>query len=326
MDRRSFIGTLAAGLLAAPRAAEAQSAGKVWRVGVMADPMNRGLAAFRQGLRDLGYVEGQNVVLEVRWHDGEADRRAALVSELLRAPVDVIVVPITGAVLDAKRATSTIPIVSAGAGALLESGAVASLARPGGNVTGLSSIVTELSAKRVELIKEALPNISRVAVLMSPFTGVESLGEGILKATEAAARVVGVDLLILRIKDSADLEQAFKSASRGQAGAVVVLTNPFFAVHAVRVARLSLKYRLPTIGGELALVEAGGFMRYAVNGPDIWRRAATYVDKILKGANPGDLPIEQPTKFELAINLKTAKALGLKIPPSLLQRADQVIE
>jgi putative ABC transport system substrate-binding protein len=313
-----------------PPAAEGQAVGRVPRVGVLvatAPPPapNSGLAAFRQGLRELGYVEGQSVLLEIRWYVG-AGGRAALVSELLRVPVDVIVVPITGAVLDAKRATSTIPIVSAGAGALVESGAVASLARPGGNVTGLSSVTTELSAKRLQLLKEALPNLSRVAVLMSPYTGVESLGEHFLKQTEAAAQVVGVHLQVLRIEEPADLAGAFQAASRGQAGAVIILANPFFSVHAARVAELALKYRLPTMAAELAIVEAGGFMRYSVNGPDLWRRAASYVDKILKGAKPADLPVEQPTKFELVINLKTAKALGLTIPPAVLLRADQVIE
>ena len=238
----------------------------------------------------------------------------------------MIVVPITGAALDAKRATSTMPIVSAGAGALVETGAVASLARPGGNVTGLSGVTTELSTKRLELLKEALPNLSRVAVLMSPYRGVESLGEGLLKATEAAAQVVSVHLQVLRIDEPADLTGAFQAASRGQAGAVIILANPFFSVHAARVAELALKYRLPTIGSELAMVEAGGLMRYAPNGPDLWRRAATYVDKILKGAKPAHLPVEQPTKFDLVINLKTAKALGLTIPPSVLVRADRVIE
>jgi putative tryptophan/tyrosine transport system substrate-binding protein len=322
---------LSVGILASPLAVEAQRAGKMPRVGVLAETApppapNRGLAAFRQSLRELGYVEEQNVLIAIRWSEGVSGRQAALISELIRIPVDVIVVQVTGAALAAKRATSTIPIVSAGAGALVEAGAVASLARPGGNVTGLTALTTELSAKRLELLKEAVPNISRVAVLMSPYRTVPSLGEGLLKATEAAAQVVGVHLQVLRIEEPADLEGAFQAARRGQAGAVIILANPFFIVHAARVAELALKYRLPTIGSELAIAEAGGFMRYSVNGPDLWRRAAIYVDKILKGAKPADLPIEQPTKFELIINLKTAKALGLTVPQSLLIRADELIQ
>ena len=268
------------------------------------------------------------MLLEIRWSGGVSDRWVSLVSELVRVPVDVIVVPVTGAALAAKQATSTIPIVSTAAGALVESGAVASLARPGGNVTGLTSVQTELAAKRLELLKEAMPNISRVAVLMSPYrgSGLESVGERFLKATEAAAQLVGVHLQVLRVEGPADLAGAFQAASRDRAGAVIILPNPFFVVHAARVAELSLKHRLPTIAAESAIVEAGGFMRYSVDGPDLWRRAATYVDKILKGAKPADLPVEQPTKFDLVINLKTAKALGLTIPPSVLLRADQVIE
>jgi len=301
------------------------------RVGIIAESgpppaPNLGLAAFRQGLRELGYVEGQNVLLEIRWTEGVSGRQAALASELVRVPVDVIVVGTTGAALVAKRATSTIPIVSVSAGALVESGAVASLARPGGNVTGLTSAQTELSAKRLQLLKEAVPNISRVAVLISPYRTAPSLGDHFLKATEAAAQVVGVHLQPLRIEEPADLEGAFQAARQGQAGAMIILPNPFFNVHAARVAELALKYRLPTISAELEIVEAGGFMRYAPDIPDLCRRAATYVDKILKGAKPADLPVEQPTKFDLVINLKTAKALGLTIPPSVLLRADRVIE
>jgi len=323
---------LSVGIFASPLAVEAQRAGKVPRVGILvatAPPPapNSGLAAFRQALRELGYVEGQTVLLDVRWSGAVPGRAAEAVSELVRVPVDVIVAQTTGATLAAKRATSTIPIVAAAGGALVEFGAVASLARPGGNVTGLTVFATELSAKRLALLKEALPNIARVAVLMSPPNrAVPALGEHFLKQTEAAAQVVGVHLQVLRIEEPADLEGAFQAASRGQAGAVINLPDPFFSVHAARVAELALKYRLPTISSEVAIVEAGGFMRYGPNGPDLWRRAATYVDKILKGAKPADLPIEQPTKFELIINLKTAKALGLTVPQSLLIRADELIQ
>jgi len=317
--------------LVGPPTAEGQSKGKVPRVGIIAetapppapDPV---LAAFRQGLRELGYVEGQNVLLEIRWSRGVSGRQTALVSELVRVPVDVIVVETTGATLVAKRATTTIPIVAASAGALVESGAVASLAQPGGNVTGLTGNTTELSAKRLQLLKEALPNISRVAVLMSPFRTAPALGEHFLKQTESAAQVVGVHLQVLRIEEAADLEGAFQAARRDRAGAVIILSNPFFSVHAARVADLAIKHRLPTITGDPGVVEAGCLLAYEVDFPDMGRRAAGYVDRILKGAKPRDLPIEQPTKFRLVVNLRTAKALGLTIPPSVMLRADQIIE
>ena len=321
LNRRGFLETVTVSLLGAPLAAEAQSARKVLRVGVLVNTApppapSTGLDAFRQGLRELGYVEGQSVLLEIRWCGG---RWGALVSEQVPVPVDVIVVPTTSAALDAKRATSTIPIVSAGAGAVVEAGAVASLARPGGNVTGVSSVNTELSAKRVELLRKAMPGISRVAVLMSPVREAPSVGERFLKPTEAAAPVFGRLPAVLRIEEPADLEGAFQAASRGRAGAVIILSNPsFFNVHAARVAELALKYSFPTISAEIAIVEAGGFMPYAVNGPEQWRRAATYVDKTLKDARPADLPVEQATKFDLVINRKTAKALGLTVSPSRL--------
>ena len=203
---------------------------------------------------------------------------------------------------------------------------MASLARPGGNVTGITSGQNELSAKRLELLKEALPTISRVAVLMAPYRGSECLGEDLLKATEAAARVVGVHLQVLRIEEPGDLERAFQAASRGQSSAVTILPNPFFNEHAARAAELALKYRLPTIGAELAMVKAGSCMQYSNYVPNVWRRAAAYVDKILRGAKPADLPVEPPTRFELIVNLKTAKALGLTIPSAVRLRADEVIQ
>jgi putative ABC transport system substrate-binding protein len=311
--------------------AEGQSRGRMPKVGIIAesdpppapDPF---LAAFRQGLGELGYVEGQNVLLEIRWSQGVSGRQAALVSELVRVPVDVIVVTTTGATLVAKRATRTIPIVAASAGALVESGAVASLAQPGGNVTGITTNSTELSAKRLQLLKEALPNISRMAVLMSPFRSSPALGEHFLKQTEAAAQAERVHLQILRVENAADLPGAFQAARRDGAGAVIILGNPFFTVHASRVAQLALQHRLPLITGDPGVVEAGGLLAYEADLPDMWRRAARYVDRILKGAKPGDLPVEQPTKFRLVVNLRTAKALELTIPPSLMLRADQLIE
>ncbi len=317
--------------LVGPPTAEGQSRGRVPRVGIIAewapppapDPL---LAAFRLGLRERGYVEGQNVLLEIRWSQGVSGRQGAFASELVRVPVDVIVVATTSATLVAKRATRTIPIVAASAGALVESGAVASLAQPGGNVTGITVNTTELSAKRLQLLKEALPNISRMAVLMSPFRTSPALGEHFLKQTEAAAQAEGVHLQILRIEDAADLAGAFQAAHREGAAAIIILANPFFTVHAARVAQLALQHRLPMITGDPGVVEAGCLLAYGADLPDMWRRAAGYVDRILKGAKPGDLPVEQPTKFRLVVNLRTAKALGLTIPPSLMLRADEIIE
>jgi putative tryptophan/tyrosine transport system substrate-binding protein len=285
--------------LVGPPTAEGQSRGKVPRVGIIAesapppapDPF---LAAFRQGLRELGYVEGQNVLLEIRWSQGVSGRQAALVSELVRVPVDVIVVVTTGATLAAKRATSTIPIVAASAGALVESGAVASLALPGGNVTGLTGNTTELSAKRLQLLKEALPHISHVAVLMSPFRTSPALGEHFLKQTESAAQTVGVHLQVLRIEAAADLAGAFQAARRDRAGAVIILSNPFFSVHAARVAELALKHRLPTITGDPGVVEAGCLLAYEVDFPDMWRRAQGTWTGSSRAPSPVTCPLSSP--------------------------------
>ena len=331
MERRTFLGAIAGGLLAAPLAGEAQQAARIPRVGVVADPdppytPNLRLEAFRQGLRDLGYVEGQNVLLEIRQWDGVSGHAQALVAELVRIPVDVLVVPTTGTTIVAKRATSRIPIVAAYAGDLVESGAVASLARPGGNVTGLTSVQPDLSAKRLDLMKQTVPGLARIAVFMSSYSEVPSVGEHLLRDTEIAARTLGVHVDVIRVEQVGDLEGAFKTAIRNRAEAILILTNPFWGANAKRVGELALRYRVPVMAQVTGIVEAGGLMQYGVHGPDLWRRAATYVDKIFKGAKPGDLPIEQPTKFKLIINLKTAKALGLTIPPALLLRADQVIE
>jgi ABC-type uncharacterized transport system substrate-binding protein len=330
MDRRAFLGTLTGGLLAAPLAAEGQATGKVPRIGVLSPGYpppspDLGIDGFRLGLRELGYVESQNIVVEYRWTEGRLDRQAALVSELIQLPVDALVVPSTSAAMAARRETASIAIVSASAGALVEAGVVTSLARPGGNVTGLTALVPELSAKRLALLKEAVPKLSRVAALVGPYS-LPSLSGIYIGETEAAARAVGVELQLLRVREPADLEGAFQAATRGGAGGMILLANPFLIAHGRRVAELALKHRIATVTGDPGLVEAGGLMRYGVDYRDMWRRASGYVDRILKGAKPGDLPIEQPTKFELFINLKTAKALGLTIPQSLLQRADQVIE
>jgi len=320
---------LALGLVFVPLAAEAQPAVGVPRVGIVS-PRPHGtdlnLDAFRRGLSELGYVEGQNVRLEVRQWDGVSGQSLGLIAELIQLPVDVLVVATTSEAIAAKRVTSTIPIVAASAGALVESGAVASLARPGGNVTGLTTLQRDLSRKRLDLLKEALPSLSRIAVFMSPYRAVPSIGEQLLRETEAAAATLRLRVQIVRVEESADLEGSFQAATRNRADAGVILTNPFWGVSAMRVGALALRHRLPIMSQDPGIVDAGGLMQYGVHFPDLWRRASGYVDRILKGAKPADLPVEQPTRFELVINLKTAKALGLTIPQSLLVRADQVIE
>ena len=261
----------------------------------------------------------------MRWSAGRAQPDLAdLLSSLVRLPVDVIVVPTSGHAILAKRATTTIPIVAAAAGALVEAGVVASLARPGGNVTGLTTQGAELSAKRVELLKEVLPRLSRVAAIASPYS--DALAGIFERQVETAAHTAGVQVQLLRVKTAADLDGAFEAATQSRAGAVITVTNPFFVIHAARVAELALKYRLPFAAYYREEVDAGALIWYGVNRADMWRRAATFVDKILKGAKPADLPVEQPAKFELVINLKTAKALGLTIPRSVLVQADHVIE
>ena len=329
--KRIWLIILTLTILLVPLAADAQQPARVPRVGVLvalAPPPapQQDLDAFRQGLRELGYVEGRTVLLELRWNEGRPERWPELVSELIRVPVDVIVVQTTGSALAARQATRTIPIVSASSGMLVEEGVVQSLARPGGNVTGLTGVTAEVSAKRVELLKEVVPKLARVAVLVRSYGLWPSLGERLVKETETGARALGIQLQLLRIEGPTDLDGAFQAATRGRAGAVILLPHPFFRVHAARVAELALRHRLPTMAEYADQVEAGGLMSYGASGTDLWRRAATYVDKILKGAKPADLPIEQPTKFELVINLKTAKALGLTIPQSVLMRANEVIQ
>jgi len=336
MDRRAFIGTLTSGLLAVPLAAEAEPAGKVHRIGFLSpsspsDPERltspfgeRGLAAFRQGLHDLGYVEGQNISIEPRWAEGRFERLPDLAAEVVRLKVDVIVSVVTQASLAAKNATRTIPIVMVAAGDPLGSGLVANLARPGGNVTGPSSMYADLAGKQLELLMKTAPKVSRVAVLWNPANAVWQAQ--MLRETEHAARALGLQRQLLEARGPDELEEAFVAMTREHASALLVQVDVIFALHARRIADLAAKHRVPAMYGAREHVEAGGLMSYAPNVLDLFRRAATYVDKILKGAQPGDLPVEQPTKFELVINRKTAKALGLTIPQSLLQRADQVIE
>jgi putative ABC transport system substrate-binding protein len=279
--------------------------------------------AFRQGLRELGYVEGKNIVIEWRSYGGKADRQRALVAELVRLNVDVIVAAGSGDIRAAKEATAAIPIVMVQGGDAVESGFVASLARPGGNITGLSTLRPELGGKRLELLKEIVPRLSRVAVFVSSTS--QDYAQA-LKETELAAVAFGVKLQYLDVLSPKDVETAFRAAGKGKADAVLFrVPGPFISFQRPQIAALAVKSRLPAIYEGAEYVEAGGLMSYGVSITDLARRAATYVDKILKGAKPADLPVEQPTKFELVINLKTAKQIGLMIPPNVLARADRVI-
>ena len=317
---------LAVSLALAPLAVEGQQ-GKVSRVGILwaYSPSVVSILgdAFRQGLRGFGYVEGQNILLEERWAEGRFDRLPSLAAELSRLNLDVIVTASTPAVRAAQQATKTIPIVMTLVSDPVEDGLVASLARPGRNVTGLSLMHPELSAKRVALLKEVVPKLSRVAVLWSPST---ASYRKVLGETQTAAHALGLQLRAVEVRDPTDFDSAFSAIARERAGALVVLPDPRFRDQQRRILDLAAKSRLPAIYWSRDLVEAGGLMAYGANFPDVFRQAATFVDKILKGAKPADLPVEQPAKFELVINLKTAKALGLTISQSVLLRADQVIQ
>jgi putative tryptophan/tyrosine transport system substrate-binding protein len=316
-------------LTLAPPAAEAQQAGQAARIGYLAANLTVSphmTEAFRQGLRDLGYVDGRSVVIEYRDAEGKYDRLPARAAELVALKVDVIVAADTPAALAAKQATRTLPIVFIGAGDPVTIGLVTSLARPGGNVTGLSLLAPELVGKRLELLKQAVPGVGRVAALWQPgFVG-ERTEKDMLKEVEVAARALGVRLQFVEARGPADFDRAFADMTRARADALTVLGSAMFANERRRVVDLAAKNRLPGVYGFREYVDAGGLMAYGPNVADLFQRAATYADKILKGAKPGDLPVEQPTKFELVLNLKTAKALGLTIPQSVLVRADQVIE
>jgi putative ABC transport system substrate-binding protein len=328
IDRRMFLVATAGSLLAAPLAAEAQQAAKIARIGLLGnDPVGGAhlLEAFRQGLRDLGYVEGRNVVIEYRWAEGKFERLPALTAELVELKVDVILATTVLTAVVAKQAIKTIPIVFFAAADPIRSGLVTSLARPGGNVTGLSVLSPELIGKRLELLKQAVPGIRRVAVLWEPDGGGERTDKDMLKRAEVAGQALGVRPQYVEARGAADFDSAFSDMTRAHADALTVLPSPMF-FNERRGVDLAAKHRLPAGYPWREGADAGGLISYGPSIADLYRRAATYVDKILKGAKPGDLPIEQPTKFELMINLKTAKALGLTIPQSLLRQADQVIE
>jgi putative ABC transport system substrate-binding protein len=328
MDRRDTVLALLA-LGAAPLAAEAQQAAKIARIGYLVTDLgvNPHLReAFRQGLRDLGYVEGRNLVIEYRDAEGKPDRLPALAAELVALKVDVIFAGgSTRTALAAKQATRTLPIVFAAVGDPVGSGLVTSLARPGGNVTGLSSLAPELVGKRLELLTQAVPGVSRVAVLWLPGALGERTDKDMLKEEEAAARALGVQPQFIEARGPDEFARAFSDMTSARAGALTVLPSNRFLREHRRLVDLAAKNRLPAVYTSREFVDAGGLMSYGANQPDLFRRAATYVDKILKGAKPGDLSVEQPTKFELVINLKTAKDLGLTIPQSVLARADEVI-
>jgi len=326
VDRRTFIGTLAGGLVAAPLAAEAQQTGQVYRIGFLgtATPslMSVWLTAFREGLRERGYVEGKNIAIERRWGEGKPERFPILAAELVKLKVDLILTSGSQAVRAVQHATSTIPIVMAVIENPVERGFVTSLARPGGNITGLSFQDSELVTRRLQLLKEVLPDVNRVGVLWNSTDDDRSA----LKAIVGAATSLGLSLQILDVRAAEDLIRAFEAAKQQHAQALVQLASPFFAAHRKTMLDLSAKSRLPTTCQERTFVVDGCLMAYGPSFPEMFRRAAYYVDRILKGAKPGDLPVEQTTTFELVINLKTAKALGLTIPQSLLLRADEIIQ
>jgi len=325
--RREFI-TMLGTAAALPLAVHAQQTARVRRVGWLSPGSGTSdenfLASFRDGLRELGWVVGQNIAIEPRWAEGRFERLPDLAAELVRLKVDVIVAAVTQASLAAKHATGTIPIVMVGVGDPLGSGLVDSLARPSGNVTGPSSMLAEVSKKQLALLKETVPKASPVAVLWNPANPVWQAAA--LRETEVAARAMGLRLQLLEARGPDELEGAFAAMTRERAGVLFVPADIIFVRHAQQMADLAARHRLPAMYGFREHVEAGGLMSYAASFSVIFRRAATFVDKILKGARPADLPVEQPTKFELVINLKTAKALGITIPQSVLQLADEVIQ
>jgi putative ABC transport system substrate-binding protein len=329
VDRRRFLLTSLAGALATPLAAGAQQVGKLPRIGFLSltSPSDRPplLAAFRQRLRELGWVEGQNIVIDYRYAEGRVDRLPDLAAELVRLKVDLIVAAAgTQAATAAKNATGTIPIVMIAVRDPVGTGLIASLARPGGNVTGVSgSAGLEWVAKQLELLKETVPNIRRVAILSNPDNAYHQFA---IREVNVAARSLGVQLQLLEARGPNEFDGAFAAMAKERVGALLVLSDAVFSFHRTRLADLAARSRLPAAYGVRESVEAGGLMSYGPSFLDSYRRAATYVDQILKGTKPAELPVEQPTKYELVINMKTAKALGLTIPPSLLARADQVID
>ena len=327
-NRRRLVVALGAGAIAAPLCSVAQQKpAKIPRIGLLspfspADAMPW-YKALQVGLRDLGWVEGKNIGIEYRYAEGKSDRLPDLAADLVRLNVDIIVTTITPDALAAKNATRVIPIVMAAAGEPVASGLVESLARPGGNVTGLSQMTIELGGKRLELLKEIVPKLYRVAVLWEPATAISTLA---WKEIQLPARQLGIELYSLEILTANDLDKAFEAAIRVRAGALAIMPSPVFTANLKQIANHAVKSHLPSIYNVGDFADAGGLVTYGPNRADLFRRAATYVDKILKGAKPGDLPIEQPTKFDLVVNVKTAKAIGITIPGTILLQATKVIQ
>ncbi len=329
MHRRAFIGNLAVGILGVPRGAFAQGVHKAHRIGILGTypPSTPEYAhlwtAFMQGLQELGHIEGQNIAVERRFMEGKAERLPELAAELVRLNVSVIVAGGQPPPVAAKRATATIPIVMTNFSDPVGLGLVRSLSRPGGNVTGLSLLTVELVGKQLQLLKEAVPKASRVAFLTNPGNPGARLQR---RGAETAARSLGLQLQVLEARRPDELAGAFAAMTRERAEAVLLPGDSLFYYYRMQIVDLATKSRLPSLFPPEEFAEAGGFMAYGANIADLYRRAATYVDRILKGANPADLPVEQPVKYNLVINLKTAKALGLTVPPSVVARAERVIE
>jgi len=326
MHRRGFLKGLAT-FLVAPCAAEAQQAGKLYRVGFLGNTtaaLEANLVGpFRQGLRDLGYVEGRNVVIEYRWAEGNYDRLPALIGELIALKVDVIVTAGTPATLAVKRATTSIPLVMVAVGDPVGTGIVPSLSRPGGNITGLTSISPEMDGKRLELLREVVPGVSHIAVLWNAASPLQVVAE---KQTQAAAQVLRMKVLSLGVRTLGEIDAALATIVRERPAALLVLADRLFLQHRAHIMDFATQQRLPGVHAYRELVEVGGLMSFGPSYADMHRRAAYFVDRILKGAKPADLPVERPGLFELVINLRTAKALGLTIPQSVLLRATEVIQ
>jgi len=329
ISRRKIIFALSLTALAASFRAYAQQPGKIWRVGFLAlrhvdfVETDYYYGPFRQGMRELGYVEGRNLVIEWRSAEGKVERLPALAAELVQLKVDLIVTTGTPVASAAQKATATIPIVIANANDPVGTGLVKSLSHPGANITGLSNLASDISLKNLEILLSLVPRLSLVAVLVNPDYSTHA---AILKSTQTAAGKLNLKVLPVEARTAQEIGRAFSAIARERAGAVIVVTNAVFVQHGRQIAGLAAKHRLPSIAGSREYVQAGGLVSYGTNLSDNYRRAATYVDKILKGAKPGDLPVEQPTTFELFVNRKTAKALGIAIPQELLLRADKVIE
>ena len=327
MRRRTFISLLGGAAVAWPVATTAQQARRIPRIGFMgtstpALEANLG-GAFREGLGELGYQESRNIIIEYRWADGRYERFPALVADLLAVPVDVIVTAGTPATLAVKNATSTIPLVMIAVGDPVGTGIVPSLARPRGNITGLSSIAPDLEGKRLELLREMIPKLSQVALFLNPTNEFHAVS---VRQAFAAAQALGIKLQPLEVRTSEELDGAFAAIVRTKPDALLILADRVFLHNRKRMMDFAAEHRLPSVNAYRELVEVGGLMSYGPSYEDMHKRAADYVDKILKGAKPGDLPVEQPSKFTLILNVKSAKALGLEIPPMLLARADEVIE